>query len=152
MKVRPARLEDLYDLVQFSLGVARESEGLDVDPDRVRDSIHAALQDPHKARYFVAEDGGRLVGSLFVTFEWSDWTGGWYWWIQGAYVVAERRGQGVFRAMYEAVQKAAAREDDVRRIRLYVEAENEAGLQTYRALGMKETGYRIFDAPVARPD
>jgi GNAT superfamily N-acetyltransferase len=150
VKVRPARLDDLYDLVQASIGVARESEGLEADSDVLRDSIHEALQDPHKARYFVAEDDGRIVGSLFVTFEWSDWTGGWYWWIQGAYVRPEHRRQGVFAALYEAVRQAAAREGDVRRIRLYVERDNEAGLRTYRGLGMEETHYRIFDAPVGK--
>lgn len=148
--VRPGRMTDLYDLVGFSRGVAVESEGLEPDADVLRDSIAAALQDPHKARYFVAQDGdeGPLVGSLYVTYEWSDWTGGWYWWIQGAYVVPERRGEGVFRALYDAVHETAKEEGSVRRIRLYVDDENEAGLGTYRALGMEETAYRIFDAPV----
>ncbi len=151
--VRPGRMEDLFDLVGFTMGVAQESEGLALDKAVVRDSIAAALQDPHKARYFVAEevdgDSRRLVGSLFVTFEWSDWRGGWYWWIQAAYVVPERRGTGVFRALYDAVHAAAKQQGDVRRIRLYVEHDNQAGLATYRALGMAEAPYAVFDAPVA---
>lgn len=148
--VRPGRMDDLYDLVRFSIEVARESEGREPASDTVRDSIAAALQDPHKGRYFVAEDGGALLGSLYVTYEWSDWTGGWYWWIQGVYVVPERRGEGIYRAMYHAVHDAAAEEGDVKRIRLYVEKDNEAGLATYRALGMVEEPYIIFEAPVER--
>ncbi len=150
--VRPGRMEDLYDLVRFTMGVAQESEGLVPDKSAVQASIAAALNDPHKARYFVAEsiDGQarKLVGSLFVTFEWSDWRNGWYWWIQAAYVVPALRGRGIFRQMYDAVHAAAKAAGDVRRIRLYVEADNEAGLATYRALGMKEAPYRIFDAAV----
>ncbi len=150
--IRPARMEDLYTLVQFTMGVAKESEGLVPDKKAVQASIVAALEDPRKARYFVAESiegqERRLVGSLFVTFEWSDWRNGWYWWIQAAYVVPALRGTGVFRRLYEAVQAAAKAEGDVRRIRLYVEGDNDAGLATYRALGMAETPYRIFEADV----
>ncbi len=152
VKIRAARREDLYELVRFTLGVAKESEGLVPDKSKVQASIVAALEDPRKARYFVAEsiDGNtrRLVGSLFVTFEWSDWRNGWYWWIQAAYVVPEQRGTGIFRLLYEAVHAAAKAEGDVRRVRLYVEADNEAGLATYRSLGMEETHYRIFEADV----
>lgn len=148
MDVRPARPDDLETLAEFSRALGLESEGRSADPTTVRAAIEAALTDPRKARYFVAEAEGDVVGSLFITFEWSDWTNGWYWWIQGAYVVPDRRGQGVFRALYDAVHAAARETGDVQRIRLYVEKENDAGLATYRALGMHEAPYRIFDAPV----
>jgi GNAT superfamily N-acetyltransferase len=92
------------------------------------------------------------LGSLFVTYEWSDWRNGWYWWIQGAYTVPDQRGQGVFRALYEAVHAAALQAGDVKRIRLYVHDGNEAGLATYRALGMTEEPYRIFDAAVKKSE
>ncbi len=150
--VRPGRMEDLFELVRFTLGVAKESEGLVPDKAEVQASIVAALNDPRKARYFVAESiegqKRKLVGSLFVTFEWSDWRNGWYWWIQAAYVEPALRGKGIFRQMYDAVHAAAKQAGDVRRIRLYVEGDNDAGLSTYRALGMEETPYRIFEADV----
>lgn len=153
INVRPGRMEDLFALVGFTMEVARESEGLELDKGTVRDAIAAALQDPHKARYFVIEEAQgherTLLGSLFVTFEWSDWRGGWYWWIQAAYILPDRRRQGLFRRLYEAVHDAARAEGDVLQIRLYVEHDNDAGLATYRELGMQESGYRIFSASVA---
>lgn len=146
--VRPARPDDLETLVDFSQALGVESEGRHPEAATVGASIQAALDDPAKARYFVAEADGDVVGSLFVTFEWSDWSCGWYWWIQGAYVQPDRRGQGIFRALYDAVHATARQEGDVRRIRLYVHDENQAGIATYRAIGMHEEPYRIFDAAV----
>ncbi len=151
--VRPGRMEDLFDLVGFTMEVARESEGLQLDKATVQNSIGKALQDPHKARYFVLEetDGNtrRLLGSCYVTFEWSDWRGGWYWWIQAAYVLPARRREGLFQRLYDAVHDAARQAGDVLQVRLYVEVDNTAGLGTYRSLGMAEAPYRVFTADVA---
>ncbi len=150
--VRAATLADLDVLVSNCLGVARESEGLEPDPVQARAAAEAALTDPRKARYFVAEDtdSGAVVGSLFVTFEWSDWKNGWYWWMQGVFVQPDRRGEGIYSRMYEAVHAAARAAGDVRSIRLYVDEGNEAGLRAYRGHGMTETRYRIFEAIVSQ--
>ncbi len=151
-QIRGATLDDLDALVANCLAVARESEGTEPDPNEARAAAKSALLDPNKARYFVAEDeAGAVVGSLFVTFEWSDWKNGWYWWIQGVYVQPEHRGQGVYSRMYEAVHEAARAAGDVRRIRLYVDKDNEQGLRAYRGHGMEETRYRIFESEVRSP-
>lgn len=147
--VRDAESRDLDSLVQNCIGVARESEGLEPDAARVRIAVQAALEDPSKARYLVAEADGAVVGSLFITYEWSDWTCGWYWWIQGVFVDPARRGQGVYSRLYEAVHERALAAGDVRKIRLYVDRHNEAGLRAYRGHGMTKTEYQIFEAPVS---
>ena len=41
-----------------------------------------------------------------VTFEWSDWRNGWFWWVQSVYVRVDYRGRGVFRMLYEHVRQA----------------------------------------------
>jgi GNAT superfamily N-acetyltransferase len=153
--VRPARPGDLEILADFSARLGQESEDRSPDPALVRTGLavalagdpDAAFAGPGVARYLVAEDDGVTVGALFVTTEWSDWTAGWYWWIQGAYVVPSARGQGVFRALYDEVHRLAAAAGDVRRIRLYVHEDNPA-MAVYRGLGMHEEPYRVFDAPV----
>lgn len=150
--VRRGRSGDVEALVGFSVAMARESEGLVLDPGPVRRATSAALEDPAKARYFVAEAGGKVVGSLFVTQEWSDWRGGWYWWIQGVYVVPGWRGRGVYRALHEGVRQAAQEAGDVRAIRLYVEQGNEAARAVYEAMGMAETPYRVYEEAVPDAD
>lgn len=146
--VRDARQNDIDTLVDFSLRMGLESEGRAPDEAVVRNAAAAAVADPRKARYFVAEADGHVVGSLFVTYEWSDWTSGWYWWIQGAFVAPGSRQIGVFRALYEAVHAAARKEGDVRRVRLYVHEDNARAITTYHRLGMAQEPYRIFDASV----
>lgn len=147
MQVRAATPDDLEDLVENSLKVAQESEGRTPDRDTLRHALVAALQDPLKARYFVAEEDRAVIGSLFVTYEWSDWTGGWYWWIQGVYVHPDHRRRGVYTALYDAVRDAAKEEGDVRSIRLYVHKDNPAR-RAYEAHGMHLEPYRIYDAPL----
>jgi ribosomal protein S18 acetylase RimI-like enzyme len=93
----------------------------------------------------VAEDEGQVVGQLAVTFEWSDWRAGWFWWIQSVYVAAVARRRGVFRALLSQLQEEASRTPDVIGIRLYVEQENHAAQATYRALGLDVTGYLVME-------
>ncbi|MEK6984921.1 MAG: GNAT family N-acetyltransferase [Candidatus Thermoplasmatota archaeon] len=145
LSVRAGRVSDLDALVRSTLGNALDSEGLHLDATVVRRGVKAILDDPAKGRLFVAEAEGQVIGSTYVTFEWSDWHDAWYWWIQSAYVVPAKRGTGVWTALYRAIQAAARKEGNVRSIRLYVESNNESGLRAYRGHGMKEAPYKVFE-------
>ncbi len=143
--VRRAELTDAAVIVEFNRLLALESEGKTLDVAVLSQGVAAGLADPNKARYFVAEEGGAVVGQLMLTLEWSDWRNGWIWWIQSVYVRADWRRLGVFRALYEHVHRAAVAEADVVGIRLYVEHENHAAQQTYLKLGMERTGYLVLE-------
>jgi ribosomal protein S18 acetylase RimI-like enzyme len=93
----------------------------------------------------MADVGGEPAGSLMVTFEWSDWRNGRFWWIQSVYVDEAYRRQGVYSALHGAIREQAASDSRGCGIRLYVERENVVAQATYRALGMTETGYRLFE-------
>lgn len=142
---RLAKASDLDFLVRATLGNAWETEQLRLDESVVRRAVGKLLADPHKGRSFVVEDQGKAVASLYVTFEWSDWHDAWYWWIQSLYVVPERRGQGVYTALYRFVQEEARKAGGVRSLRLYVEKANENGLRAYRGHGMHEAPYLVFE-------
>src|SRR5881398_2940188 len=106
----------------------------------------AAPADPErKGPYYLACDGADVVGQMQITYEFSDWRNGWFWWIQGVYVRADARGRGVFRALYHHVYEAARRDTQVIGLRLYVEKENHAAQRTYFNLGMKETDYLMLE-------
>ena len=45
-----------------------------------------------------------------ITYEWSDWRNGLFWWIQSVYVAPDWRRRGVYRGLYEYVQEQAASE------------------------------------------
>ncbi len=144
LSIREARAADLATLVDFNQRLARESEGKELDPATLARGVAAVLADRAKGFYLVAERDGRVVGQLMVTYEWSDWRNGDWWWFQSVYVAAEARRQGVFKALYEAIV-ARAKAAGAYGLRLYVENENRAAQATYAALGMKRARYQIFE-------
>jgi GNAT superfamily N-acetyltransferase len=142
--VRPAAETDAAYLVEFNQRLAAESEGKTLDPAVVRAGVAAGLGDPNKAAYFVAEDGGAVVGMLLITREWSDWRNGWLWWIQSVYVRAEARRRGVFRALYDYVYRLAKTDSTVIGLRLYMEENNRVAAKTYVGVGMSPAGYVVY--------
>ena len=142
--IRRAAAADAAVVADFNARLARESEGKTLDPDTLLAGVRAVLADPHKGFYTVAERGGEVVGQVLVTFEWSDWRNGWYWWIQSVYVREDARRGGVFRALFEHLRAAALADPAVIGLRLYVERANDRARQTYRALGLGEEGYDLM--------
>jgi GNAT superfamily N-acetyltransferase len=149
VNVRRAERGDLGVLVRFARAMARETEDKALDPATVRAGIRAALDEPARGTYFVAESVAEgdeeAAGALMVTREWSDWRNANFWWIQSVYVPPAWRRQGVYRRLYEHVRRRAQSEDDVCGLRLYVERENAAARAAYEALGMRETHYRMYE-------
>lgn len=143
--VRPAQPHDLEAICSFQVAMALETEDRALDAGLVRRGVAAALGDPSRGLYRVAELDGVVCGSLFLTKEWSDWRNGFFWWIQSVWVEGFARRKGIYRAMYEDVLCAAREDSDVCGIRLYVEETNEAARQTYQSLGMSCTGYRLYE-------
>jgi len=144
VQVRPGISGDAGAIAQFNARMALETEDLRLDPDVVLAGVRQALADPQKARYFVAEIDGRIVGQLMLTREWSDWRNGDIWWIQSVYVEADARGRGVFAAMYRHVE-ALARSEGAVGLRLYVERANAGAQKTYHRLGMTMTHYNVME-------
>ena len=144
LAIRRATPADAPTIVEFNRLLAEESEGKVLDSAVLACGVAKALADPHKCRYFVAEDAGTILGQTMVTYEWSDWRDGWIWWIQSVYVQPEARQRGVFRALYEHI-RATARQEGVVGIRLYVEDHNQRAHETYYRLGMKRAGYFVLE-------
>ena len=46
----------------------------------------------HRAQH-VAERDGQVVGQTMITYEWSDWRNGTFWWIQSVYIPPEACGR-----------------------------------------------------------
>jgi GNAT superfamily N-acetyltransferase len=143
--IRRALSNDAPIIVEFNQRLAHESEGKTLDAAVLAAGVAAVLADPErKGPYFLAEEGGEVVGQLAVTFEYSDWRNGWFWWIQSVYVRKEARGRGVFRALYDHVAELARRESAAG-LRLYVERDNRAAQEVYRRAGMAPTAYLLFE-------
>lgn len=145
VQIRRAVPADAAVIVEFNRRLAQETEEKTLDPAVVAAGVAAALADPRKALYFLAEDAGTVLGQLMLTVEWSDWRNGWIWWIQSVYVQAEARRHGVFRALFDHVEEAARQGPQVIGLRLYVEQENRSAQDVYHRLGMVRTTYQVFE-------
>ena len=138
-------MSDAPFIADSNLCLALETEHRQLDRVRVAAGVEALLNDPAKGTYFVAECDSVPVGQLLVTYEWSDWRNGNFWWLQSVFVVEQFRGSGVFRALFKHVQTLARSRKDVCGLRLYVEANNARAQGAYRQLGMEKTDYEMFE-------
>jgi ribosomal protein S18 acetylase RimI-like enzyme len=145
LTVRAPIPADITVIAEYNRRLARETEHTELDPATVTAGVAAAVADPvGKGPYFLACDGADVVGQMQVTFEWSDWRNGWFWWIQSVYVRADYRGRGAFRTLYDHVRHKAREAGNVVGIRLYVERENRPAQETYRRLGMSEMPFFLM--------
>lgn len=145
MNVRRARVEDIPVITRNNIAMARETEGRALDPIHAREGVEGLLRDPGKGFYLVATIRDAILGQCMVTFEWSDWRNGIFWWIQSVYVAEEYRKKGIFTTLFRSLEREAREQRDVVGLRLYVEHDNRTAQDAYVHLGMRETGYRVFE-------
>ncbi len=151
VSIRPARSTDLEFLVDGNARMTAETESRDLDRELLAEGVAAALADPNKGRYFIADDGEEPIGQLLITQEWSDKRAGWFWWIQSLYVVPEARGRGVFKSLYGHVLSEARRDPEVCGLRLYVDQRNDNAIAVYERSGLLDAGYRVYELNFAPP-
>ena len=146
IRIRRALPADAGFIVASNAAMALESEGRELDAAALGLGVGAVLGDDALGFYLVAEVDGRLAGQLMVTFEWSDWRNGMFWWIQSVYVRPEFRRRGVYRALHRYVSEAARAAGNVCGLRLYVEVDNATAQAVYREMGMSQTRYYMYES------
>ena len=109
-QVRAARVNDAAVIARFNREMALETESRKLSPQRVLRGVKALLTDAAKGSYYVAESGGEVIGQLLITYEWSDWRNGNFWWIQSVFVTPSWRGRGVFKALHAHIEGLARKD------------------------------------------
>ncbi len=143
--IREAEMKDTDSIAEFNTLMALETEDKKLNRDTISMGVKNLVQKPEYGFYLVAELEGKIIASLMITYEWSDWRNGLIWWIQSVYVKKEFRRMGIYRAMYIRVKEMAMFDKNIRGFRLYVEKENETAMKTYKSLGMSESDYIVFE-------
>lgn len=148
--VRIAGDKDVPTLAQFNLTLAWQTEQKRLELPVVTRGLRILLKHPNHGFYTVAEAAGEVVGCVMVTYEWSDWRCGLFWWIQSVYVKPEFRRQKVFSRLFEFLKEKASQESNVCGFRVYVEGANHTAQSTYSRVGMGETTYKVYEELFAR--
>ena len=143
--IRIATRDDIAHIAQWNSAMAWETERKTLEPAVIERGVTAVFDEPRRGFYLVAERAGESAGCLLITYEWSDWRAGDFWWIQSVYVVESARREGVFRQLYEDAKQRAMQSGAVG-LRLYVETENERAQRTYAGLGMERCHYFMYEA------
>ncbi len=142
---------EIEKIVDFNIRMAQETENKILDRKTISAGVENLMNHPEWGFYIVAESNRQIVGSLMITYEWSDWRNGLFWWIQSVYVIPEFRRKKVYSRLYQFVKKTAEKHSfdqnlTVIGFRLYVEKSNRIAQKTYKTLGMIETSYALFEA------
>lgn len=143
--IRQAKLEDIPVIVEYNYNLAKETEHIELNQDRLYKGVQRVIEDSSKGIYFLYEEEGKVLGQLMITKEWSDWRNGEFWWIQSVYIHRDHRQKGIFKALYRYVENAVLENKDLCGLRLYVEKENNTAQNTYSSLGMEETYYKLYE-------
>lgn len=144
-KIRPAKLEDHYRIVEAQIAMAYESEGLKLDTQKISLGVKAVLDDPQKGRYWIAEENGELAGCLLCVPEWSDWRNATILWIHSVYTWPQHRKRGVYKSLYLFLKDKVESSSDFAGIRLYVEKKNHIAQEIYSKLGMSADHYSLYE-------
>lgn len=143
--IKRATETDIPVLVSFQERMAFETEGISLDVTILTAGVKALFAKPEKGCYFVAVNDAKVVASLLITYEWSDWRNRTIYWIQSVFVDPVHRRKGIYSQMYHYIQDIVDNDDTIGGIRLYVDRTNINAQQTYAALGMNGEHYLVFE-------
>ena len=87
--VRDATPADIDAIVGYNQRLAGETEAKSLDPAVIGAGVRRGFSSPEMCRYFVAEAGGRVIGTTMLTYELTDWRDGVIWWLQSVFIEPE---------------------------------------------------------------
>ncbi len=145
INIRKAEFRDVETIAKFNTLNAKETEGMELEPETALKGAKAIIKDPHKGFYLVAETKGEIVGQLMVTYEWSDWRNKYFFWIQSVYVREDYRKKGIFSALFHHLKDLARYKKNVAGLRLYAEKSNEIAREVYEEIGMIIPPYDMYE-------
>ncbi len=143
--VRKALPNEFSTITEFQIMMALETENIHLDKDTVTKGVKAVFNDSSKGQYWVAEVDSKVISSMLMTSEWSDWRNKTVLWFQSVYVIPEYRKQGVFAEMYNYIKAYVLKSENYAGLRLYVDKTNTGAQNVYEKLGMSAEHYKYFE-------
>ena len=145
INIRVSTINDAETIIRFQNEMAMETEKKTLNEELIKPGVKSVLTSGNKGFYLVAEVDKSIVGSLLITYEWSDWRNAWYWWIQSVYVEKNWRRKGVYSLLHNEVISRCKKSKESCGVRLYVDKENKIAQEVYRKLGMFENNYLLYE-------
>ena len=145
IEITKAATLDLDDIANFQLDMALETEELKLEKETVKRGVEGLFNNLEMGFYLVAKENEKILGSLMVLYEWSDWRAGKVLWIHSVFIKKEFRQKGVYKSMYNYLQKMVIETENYFGLRLYVDKRNENAQKVYQKLGMDNQHYDLYE-------
>lgn len=137
--------KDYETIIEFQIKLAKETERIDLDYKIVSQGVLAVFNRPALGRYYVIEKDSKVIGSLLTVPEWSDWRNATALWIHSVYITEKKRNQGIFKEMYSSLKSMVEKSEEYCGLRLYVDKTNKNAQLVYKAIGMNDQHYSLFE-------
>jgi len=135
VQIERAITADIDPLFRLLVGQFDE-HSIPTSGEALKQAIAAVLQNEGLGLFLVARDGGEIIALAALSFAWTLEHAGKTAWLDELYVVPERRGQGVGRALLERVI-AEARALGCRAIDLEVDQAHQRAERLYQREGFE---------------
>jgi GNAT superfamily N-acetyltransferase len=145
LKIERANRVFASEIAEFQILMAHETENIRLEKETVALGVNHIFDHPEKGEYWLAFDGERVIASLLVLYEWSDWRNGNVIWVHSVYVLKQYRKSGVFSAMYRKLKENVQTDSSLKGIRLYVDKTNVVAQNVYKKLGMNSEHYDLYE-------
>jgi len=143
--IREAVASDVPLIARYNMELALETANRHLDRATVLAGVQAVFNTPELGQYFVAIYQQELIGQAMVTYEWSDWRSGLFWWVQSVYVRPDARRRGTCAALFDHIRQRAKAMPTVVGLRLQVPQPNAAAQKVCQRLGFKPSGQTMFE-------
>ena len=145
LKIREAAIEDIAVIADFQVDMAKETENLLLDINTVKLGVEKILNNSSTGKYLIAEKYDKIIASLLILYEWSDWRNGQVIWIHSVYVQPDYRKIGAFKEMYNHIKSIVEKDNNYKGIRLYVDKTNERARKVYESIGICGDHYLLYE-------
>ena len=144
--IENAKKDDHAKLIaRFQVEMAKETENMELNHEKTEKGVLHIFDNPQEGEYWVSLHKGEMIGCLLTLYEWSDWRQGTVLWVHSVFVKKEFRGKGVYKKLYLMLQEKVRQNPRYLGIRLYVDKRNLDAQKAYKALGMTDEHYKLFE-------
>ncbi|MBS4014561.1 MAG: GNAT family N-acetyltransferase [Bacteroidetes bacterium] len=145
MTIRRGSIEDMAIIADFQVKMAKETENIDLQPEVTLKGVHYILNNPGYGFYVVNEIDNKVISSMLVLYEWSDWRNHKIVWLHSVYVLPEYRCNGYFKEMFDYIRDWVKIDPNIGGMRLYVDRNNKGAQKLYEKIGMNADHYIMYE-------
>jgi RimJ/RimL family protein N-acetyltransferase len=145
MVIRRGTLEDIPVIADFQVKMAKETENVYLQPEVTLKGVKYIINNPEYGFYVVYEKDDKVIASLLILYEWSDWRNHKIVWLHSVFVIPEYRNQGVFGEMFKYIKQWVESDESIGGMRLYVDKTNLGAQKVYERIGMNADHYQMYE-------